>query len=75
MRFRGRVVRQRVARGSKSERTAVVLRTARRDYVLRRVGGHALRDPQLDALVGHTVEGEGLVRDYVLILSTWRIVD
>ena len=75
MRFRGRVVRQQVARGSKSERTAVVLRTARRDYVLRRVGGHAMRDPQVDALIGHTVEGEGVVRDYVLVMSTWQIVD
>ena len=75
MKFRGRVVRQRVARGSKSERTAVVLKTGRRDYVLRRAGGHALRDPQVDALVGHTIEGEGIVREYVLIMSEWRIVD
>jgi hypothetical protein len=43
--------------------------------VLRRAGGHAQRDPQLDALVGPAVEGEGVVRDYVLIMSTWRIVD
>jgi hypothetical protein len=75
MRFRGRVLRRRVARGSKSERTAVVLKTGRRDYVLRRAGGHARRDPQVDALVGHTVEGEGIVREYVLIMSEWRIVD
>jgi len=75
MRFRGRVVRQRVARGSKSERRAVMLKTAHRDYVLRRSGGPALDDVELDALVGHTVEGEGIVRDYVLIMSMWRIVD
>ncbi len=75
MKFRGRVVHHRVARNSKSERTAVMLRTASRDYVLRREGGHPLHDAPLEALVGHTIEGEGIVRDYVLIMSTWRIVD
>jgi hypothetical protein len=74
MMFRGDVVRQTVARGSKSERAAVLLRTADGEYVLRRQGGHPLRDTQLEALVGHTIEGEGVVRDYVLILSSWRVV-
>lgn len=74
MKFRGLVVRQPVARGSKSERTAVMLRTGDGEYVLRRQGGNPLHDEQVEALVGHTIEGEGIVRDYVLIMSTWRTV-
>jgi hypothetical protein len=75
MKFRGQVVTQPVARGSKSEHTAVMLKTADRDYVLRREGGNPFRDPGLDDLVGHTIEGEGIVHDYVLIMSKWRVVE
>jgi hypothetical protein len=75
MNFRGRVVVQSVARGSKSERTAVMLKTPQQDYVLRREGGNPFRDPELDDLVGHTIEGEGILHDYVLIMSKWRIVE
>src|SRR5262249_18073290 len=74
MMVRGDVGRQAGARGAKAERAAVLLRTADGEYVLRRQGGHPLRDTQLEALVGHTIEGEGVVRDYVLILSSWRVV-
>jgi hypothetical protein len=74
MQFRGEVVRQRVAKGSKSERTAVQLRTGEGAYLLRREGGHPLRDPALDELVGHTIECDGLVHDHVLIMSSWRVV-
>jgi hypothetical protein len=66
---------QSAARGSKSERAAVMLKTPQQDYVLRREGGNPFRDPELDDLVGHTIEGEGIVHDYVLIMSKWRIVD
>ena len=75
MKFRGQVVAQPIARGSKSERTAVMLKTPRRDYVLRREGGNPFLDPELDDLVGHTIEGEGIVHGYVLIMSKWRIVE
>jgi hypothetical protein len=53
---------------------AVQLRTGEREYVLRRKGGHPFRDPTLDELVGHTIECVGLVHDYVLIMSRWRVV-
>jgi hypothetical protein len=72
--FRGLVTRRRVARGSKSERTAVVLRTPERNFVLRRQGGHPFRDPRLEALVGKTVECDGFLHGSVLIMSHWRVV-
>jgi hypothetical protein len=76
MQFRGEVVRHAVARGSKSARPAVLLRTADREYVLRRQGGNPFHDPVLDALVGHTIAGEGTLHDdHVLIMSTWHMVD
>jgi len=75
MRFRGEVVRHAVARGSKSARAAVLLRTAGREYLLRRQGGHPFRDPVLDALVGHTIAGEGTLHDHVLIMESWRVVE
>jgi hypothetical protein len=74
MQFRGQVVRHAVARGSKSARSAVLLRTADGEYVLRREGGHPMRDPALDALVGHTIECEATLHEYVVIMSSWRIV-
>ena len=48
----GNVVRRRVGAGSKSERDAVMIDTADGSFVLRRQGGNAFSDPQLDALVG-----------------------
>ena len=75
MRYRGEVLRHTVARGSKSERRAVTLRTERGEFVLRREDGHPFRDPVLDDLVGKTIECEGTVDDHLLIMSSWRVVD
>ena len=55
----GDVVRRRVGEGSKSERDAVMLDTADASFVLRRRGGNAFSDPQLDALVGRRARLEG----------------
>ncbi|MDX2171130.1 MAG: hypothetical protein SF182_28940 [Deltaproteobacteria bacterium] len=74
MRIRGEVVRHRVARGSKSARTAVLLRSGEREYLLRRPGG-AYRDEALEALVGKTIDAEGEVRAAELFLTAWRVVD
>jgi hypothetical protein len=74
VRRRGEVLQHRVARGSKSERTAVVLRTGAREYVLRRLGGHPFNDPVLKELVGKTIECDGTIHDYTLIVSSWRVV-
>lgn len=59
-RVRGVVSVRRIARGSKSEQPAVVLQTADRSWVLRRLGGPAFGvDDELAAWAGKTVEITG----------------
>lgn len=75
-RITGTVLRAPVATGSKSERVAVVLRTkAGEQHILRRAGGHAFRDEALEALVGKTVTGTGLVTGQTFIMNKWRVED
>jgi hypothetical protein len=73
--FVGRVVRRRVAQGSKSDREAVVLDTGGDELVLRRRGGNAFADPVLDELVGRRVKGHGRRTGYTLILDDWTELD
>ncbi len=68
---RGRVSMQRRGGSSKSEREAVVLETDAGALVLRIEGGNAFSDPRLDALVGKTIEAEGVVHGGVLIMTQW----
>ena len=72
--FSGQVVKKPFGAGSKSERVAVILVTAEREYVLRRQSGSSFQDPVLDALVGKTISCEGVVHGYTLIISDWRPV-
>lgn len=60
--------------GSKSEHEAVMLDTGEGLYRMRRRGGNPFRDPELDALVGSTIECEGTLRDSLLIVDSWRTV-
>ncbi len=71
MEFKGRVVKRPVAVGSKSEHQAVILATAAGDYVLRRPGGNAFSDPELDRLVGKTLAVRGSVHGNLLMMSDW----
>jgi len=70
----GKVLRRRIAPGSKSERVGVVLRDRGGEvYVLRRAGGHAFRDAALTRLVGKTITGTGLVSGRSFIMDDWTI--
>ena len=71
MEFTGRVIKEVFARGSKSERPAVLLDTGKTRYVLRRQGGNPFSDPELDKLVGKTISATGNVTGYTLIMSGW----
>lgn len=71
-RYEGRVVRKRVGKGSKSDHSAVVLETEDSDLVLRRRGGNAFRDPQLEELVGRRIRGTGRRSGSTLILTEWE---
>lgn len=73
-RMTGTVIRKGVARGSKSERDAVVLQTAEGgEYILRRSGGNAFSDPQLDALVGSSITADGQVAGQTFIMKSWTV--
>jgi hypothetical protein len=72
MRYHGRVVKKPFGVGSKSEHDAVMLVTDAGEFVLRRVGGNAFRDPQLDQLVGKSIAAEGTLHGYTLIMSAWQ---
>jgi hypothetical protein len=66
------VVKKLFGAGSKSEHEAVILETGDDDFVLRREGGNAFEDPELDKLVGQRIRGTGRRAGYTLILSNWK---
>lgn len=70
--FTGVVIKRPYAVGSKSEHDAVLLRTDdEKEYVLRRKGGNAFSDPELDQLIGKHVSFDGTLRDRTLIISRY----
>src|SRR5262249_56120251 len=70
----GVVTLAQIAPGSKSEHQGVVLRTERGDeYVLRRAGGNAFRDEKIEALVGSTITGRGIVTGQSFIMQDWTV--
>jgi hypothetical protein len=74
MTLQGRVVRKRVSAGSKSEHEALVLVTPDgQEYKLRRQEGNPFRDPELDVLEGKRIECEGIVRDGLIIMTSWSV--
>ena len=75
MELEGSVERQLVARGSKAEHDAIVLRTRLRVYWLRRRGGHPYRDRRLEILVGHRLRVSGSVAGPWFIVDRWEFLD
>ena len=75
MEISGRVIKETVGKGSKSEHQAVMLDTGEARYVLRKQGGNPFRDPELDKLVGKTIRGTGNVTGYTFIMSDWSEVN
>ena len=75
MEFTGRVIKEVFAKGSKSERPAVLLDTGDKRYVLRRRGGNPFSDPALDKLVGKNIRAVGDVSGYTLLMSEWSETD
>ena len=71
MQVTGRVIKEVFAKGSKSERPAVILDTGKKRYVLRRVGGNPFEDSTLNKLVGKDITATGDVTGYTLMMSDW----
>jgi hypothetical protein len=74
MKYIGTVEHRLVARGSKSERIAIVLVSGQQTHVLRRRQGNSFQDSVLDSLVGKTLEVEGDVHDEILHADYWKVV-
>lgn len=75
MQVSGRVIKQPVAVGSKSERGAVCLDTGTRRYILRRKQGHPFVDDVLEQLVGKNIAADGnLIGGGTFLLSNWAEV-
>lgn len=61
MKFKGKAVKKKFAAASKSEHLAIYLVTDDDEYVLQEIGGNPFQNKNLEALVGHEVEIEGIV--------------
>lgn len=71
-RITGLVERERISPGSKSDHVGVVLRAPDGSrYILRRMGGNAFRDEELERLVGKTITGSGFVTGTTFIMKDW----
>jgi hypothetical protein len=71
----GKVVRKRINLGSKSERRAIVLVGAERDFVLRRRGATSYSDDELESLIGKKVRATGIVSAGQLIMSAYAVIE
>jgi hypothetical protein len=74
MELTGEVLRKPFGAGSKTEREAIVLRTPEGDYVLRRKGGLAFGDPELEELVGKRLRCTGTISGYTFLMSDYTPV-
>jgi len=68
----GRVIKQRYAAGTKSERDAIMIEAEQGVFVLRRREGNAFTDPELQALVGRSIRGRGVVHGHTFIMSQFE---
>lgn len=77
MRLSGRVERQRLAQGTKSEHSGMVLLTPQGDrHVLRLRGGNPFKESALEALEGQYVTLRGQLREnYFLLENPPEIAD
>ena len=71
--LQGNVVRAPFAAGSKSERQAIWLETARGRFVLRRKDGPTFGDKALEKYVGKRVTCDGFIVDYMLLAERIEI--
>jgi len=74
MQYQGKVVRQQVGDGSKSEHPAVVLVSPHGQFKLRRPGGNPFRDPELEKLVGQEIACDGEIHQGQLLMTSWNVV-
>jgi hypothetical protein len=67
--YSGSVVKRPFGVGTKSKHDAIFLVTNDKEYVLRRQGGNAFEDPELERLVGRRIRCTGTVAGYTLLIT------
>ena len=67
-------MRKLFGKGSKSEHIAVSLETPTETWMLRRLGGNAFRDSELDVLVGKRLTCEGTLVGSTILMTHWEEV-
>lgn len=72
--YSGSVVKRPFGVGSKSEHDAIYLTTKDGDYVLRRQGGNAFFDPELEKLVGKKIQCTGTLAGYTLLITDYTVI-
>ena len=72
MTFQGLVVWKLFGKGSKSEHIAVSLETPTETWMLRRLGGNAFRDSELDVLVGKRLTCQGTLVGSTILMTHWE---
>lgn len=72
--YTGSVVKRPFGLGTKSEHDAILLETQDKEYVLRRQGGNAFRDPELEGLVGSRIRCTGTVTGYTLLITDYAML-
>ena len=75
MRYSGRVTRQQLSAGSKSEHLGVVLLTREGPLKLRRAGGNPFVDNELEKLIGHEIDCEGRLQHGQLVVTDWNVLE
>ena len=68
----GMVIKRQVFVGTKSEHEGVCLRTADRDYILRRRGGNAYADTIWDSLIGVNITATGDIITHTFLVDNWE---
>lgn len=70
MQLSGKVVLKKIAKGSKSERVAVVLQCGEKEYLLRKWGGNPFRDTSLEMLAEKHITASGLLDRNLFLVKT-----
>ena len=57
----GKVVMKKTSEGSKSERSAMLLQTESKSYILRKMGGNPFKDVSLEIFAGKNITATGIL--------------
>lgn len=71
MLIEGMVTKKQIAKGSKSERDAIVIITKIGEFVLKRATGNPFSDPELESLVGKQIECDGSIHNQYFMMTNW----